>query len=50
MSDEKQYQFDTLSVHAGQQPDEATNARSGPDLQTTSMSSTTRIMRLTCSP
>lgn len=36
MSDEKQYQFDTLSVHAGQQPDEATNARAVPIYQTTS--------------
>lgn len=36
MSDERQYQFDTLSVHAGQQPDEATNARAVPIYQTTS--------------
>lgn len=36
MSDDRQYQFDTLSVHAGQQPDEATNARAVPIYQTTS--------------
>lgn len=36
MSDERQYQFDTLSVHAGHQPDEATNARAVPIYQTTS--------------
>lgn len=36
MSDEKQYKFGTLAVHAGQRPDPATNARAVPIYQTTS--------------
>lgn len=36
MSDEKQYKFGTLSVHAGQQPDKETNSRAVPIYQTTS--------------
>lgn len=36
MSEEKKYRFDTLAVHAGQQPDPATNARAVPIYQTTS--------------
>ncbi|WP_054950144.1 homocysteine synthase [Numidum massiliense] len=36
MSEQKQYKFDTLAVHAGQQPDPATNALAVPIYQTSS--------------
>ena len=36
MSTEKKFRFDTLAVHAGQEPDPATNARAVPIYQTTS--------------
>ena len=36
MPDEKQLQFATLAVHAGQSPDPATGARAVPIYQTTS--------------
>ncbi|MBO2521525.1 MAG: homocysteine synthase [Clostridia bacterium] len=36
MSETKKYRFDTLAVHAGQEPDPATNARAVPIYQTTS--------------
>lgn len=36
MSEEKQYKLETLSVHAGQQPDPTTNALAVPIYQTTS--------------
>src|SRR3989304_4118972 len=35
MADPKFLKFDTLSLHAGQQPDPATGARAGPIYQTT---------------
>jgi len=36
MTDANAFRFDTLSLHAGQQPDPATGARAGPVYQTTS--------------
>ncbi|HLS90124.1 MAG TPA: homocysteine synthase [Limnochordia bacterium] len=36
MSTQKKYRFDTLAVHAGQEPDPTTNARAVPIYQTTS--------------
>src|SRR5690625_3091308 len=36
MSEEKKLRFDTLAVHAGQEPDPTTNARAVPIYQTTS--------------
>lgn len=36
MSEEKQYKFDTIAVHGGQEPDPATNSRAQPIYQTTS--------------
>src|SRR5690625_3965850 len=36
MSEEKQYKFDTLSVHAGQEVDPTTRSRAVPIYQTTS--------------
>ncbi len=36
MSDTSQYRFETLQLHAGQEPDKATNARAVPIYQTTS--------------
>ncbi|MBD3275818.1 MAG: hypothetical protein GF372_10920, partial [Candidatus Marinimicrobia bacterium] len=36
MSEEKNYRYDTLQIHAGQEPDPATKSRAVPIYQTTS--------------